>query len=138
MVPAILKRPGVLAMAGLFVAAGIVHFVRPKPFVRIVPPLLPAPEALVYLSGAAEIGLGLLLLPRRTRRPAAWGLVALLLAVFPANVYMARQPGGGIGAPQWLLWARLPLQLPLIGWAWRYTRPAGTRRRAAESGPDGP
>lgn len=117
-----LKRPGLLALAGLFITAGIFHFVRPRPFVRIVPPGLPAPEALVYLSGAAEIGLGLLLLPRRTRRPAAWGLVALLVAVFPANVYMALQPGGGIGVPQWALWARLPLQVPLIGWAWRYTR----------------
>ncbi|RTQ51685.1 DoxX family membrane protein [Hymenobacter gummosus] len=114
---------GLLALAGLFVAAGVFHFLRPRPFVRIVPPLLPVPKALVYLSGAAEIGLGLLLLPRRTRRVAAWGLVALLLAVFPANVYMARLPGGGVGAPQWLLWARLPLQLPLMLWAWRYTRP---------------
>ncbi|RAK70769.1 hypothetical protein DLM85_06030 [Hymenobacter edaphi] len=113
---------GLLVLAGLFGTAGVLHFLRPQPFVRIVPPQLPAPEALVYLSGAAEIGLALLLLPRRTRRPAAWGLVALLVAVFPANVYMALLPGGGIGAPQWLLWARLPLQGVLIAWAGRYTR----------------
>lgn len=130
-------RPGLLVLATLFVAAGIFHFVRPRPFVRIVPPGLPAPEALVYLSGAAEIGLGVLLLPRRTRRLAAWGLVALLVAVLPANVYMALLPGGGIGAPQWVLWARLPLQVPLIGWVWRYTRPDGARLRAAKPAPAG-
>jgi uncharacterized membrane protein len=130
-----LHRLGLLLLAALFVTAGVFHFLRPGPFVRIVPPGLPAPEALVYLSGAAEIGLGLLLLPRRTRRLAAWGLVALLAAVFPANVYMARLPGGGIGAPQWLLWARLLLQLPLILWAWRYARrpaPAATTGSALD------
>ncbi|WP_460574506.1 DoxX family protein [Hymenobacter coalescens] len=115
---------GLLGLSALMLTAGVMHFAEPRPFVRIVPPQLPAPEALVYLSGAAEIGLGLLLLPRRTRRPAAWGLVLLLLAVFPANVYMARIPGGGLGLPQWMLWARLPLQGLLIAWAWCYTRPA--------------
>jgi uncharacterized membrane protein len=111
-----------LIFSALFITAGVLHFMRPEPFVRIMPPGLPAPELLVYLSGAAEIGLGLGLLPRRTRRLAAWGLVALLLAVFPANVYMATLPGGGLGLPQWVLWARLPLQGLLIWWAWRYTR----------------
>ncbi|AYA36179.1 DoxX family membrane protein [Hymenobacter oligotrophus] len=118
-----LGRLGLLGLSALFVTAGIFHFTNPKPFVRIVPPQLPAPEALVGISGAAEIGLGLLLLPRLTRRLAAWGLVALLVAVFPANMYMARLPGGGLGLPQWVLWARLPLQGVLIAWAWWYTRP---------------
>ncbi|MCC3160065.1 DoxX family membrane protein [Hymenobacter sp. 15J16-1T3B] len=122
-----LYRLGLLSLTALLVTAGTFHFLRPGPFVRIVPPLLPAPEFLVYLSGAAEIVLGLLLLSQRTRRAAAWGLVALLLAVFPANVRMALLPGEGLGAPQWLLWARLPLQLPLIAWAWRYSRPQSFR-----------
>ncbi|GAA4385084.1 DoxX family protein [Hymenobacter koreensis] len=114
---------GLWALSALFIVAGVFHFLRPEPFIRIVPPQLPAPELLVYLSGVAEIGLGLLLLPQRTRRYAAWGLVALLVAVFPANIYMATLPGGGLGLPQWVLWARLPLQLVLIAWGWRYTRP---------------
>jgi uncharacterized membrane protein len=123
----LLPRLGLLGLSALFVTAGVFHFLRPKPFVRIVPPQLPAPEALVAVSGAAEIALGLLLLPHLTRRPAAWGLVALLVAVFPANVYMARIPGGGLGLPQWTLWARLPLQGVLIAWAWWYTRPDQAR-----------
>ncbi|UYZ59864.1 DoxX family protein [Hymenobacter latericus] len=118
-----LQRLGLLGLSALFVTAGIFHFAKPRPFERIVPPQLPAPEALVAISGAAEIGLGLLLLPRATRRSAAWGLVALLVAVFPANIYMARLPGGGLGLPQWMLWARLPLQGVLVAWAWWYTRP---------------
>jgi uncharacterized membrane protein len=75
----------------------------------------------VYVSGVVEIlcGVGLLYAP--TRRVAAWGMVALLIAVFPANLYMAM---AGIDGPQWMLWLRLPLQVPLIWWAWSYTRPA--------------
>jgi uncharacterized membrane protein len=91
----------------------------------MTPDALPAPLALVYISGVAEIlgGLGLIL--ERTRKLAAWGLVALLLAVFPANVNMAVNdlPLGGRDLPAWALWARLPLQAVLIAWAWWYTRP---------------
>lgn len=94
------------------------HFVKPGLYVKIVPPGLPAPRTLVYVSGVAEMAGGLGLLVPRLRRPAACGLVLLLAAVFPANIYMAVD---GIQLtqrplPVWLLWARLPLQGILMWW----------------------
>jgi uncharacterized membrane protein len=106
----------------LLVAAGTLHFIAPGPYLRIMPPYLPAPLALVYLSGLAEIRLGLGLIFERTRRWAAWGTVALLIAVFPANVYMAQANDSLFHLPTWVVWARLPLQLVLIAWAWRHTK----------------
>jgi uncharacterized membrane protein len=105
-------------LALLFVSAGVLHFVRPAPFLRIVPPALPAPGLLVMLSGVAEVAGGLGLLLPATRRLASWGLLALLAAVFPANVYMVGL-ASELHLPAWVLWARLPLQ-PLLMWAvWR-------------------
>ncbi|MCC2545765.1 DoxX family membrane protein [Hymenobacter sp. BT175] len=118
-----LKTISRYVLALLFIVAGILHFLRPEVYLRIMPPYLPAPRLLVYLSGAAETVLGLLLLPRPTRRLAAWGLVALLVAVFPANVYMLQSGGAEFGVPTWALWVRLPLQLVLIAWVWWHTRP---------------
>jgi uncharacterized membrane protein len=108
----------------IMVSAGVMHFADPEPFVSIVPAALPAPLALVYISGAAEVAIGLGLQLPTTRRIAAWGLVALLIAVFPANINMAihELPMGDDPLPTWALWARLPLQLVLIYWAWVYTR----------------
>lgn len=103
--------------------AGVHHFTNPAPFVQIVPPGLPTPHALVAISGAAEIAGGLGLLVPAARRPAAWGLIALFVAVFPANVNMALHPDAlGMGLKPWQLWVRLPLQLVLIAWAHAYTR----------------
>lgn len=104
--------------------AGVAHFRNPEPFVRIVPDYLPAPRALVAWSGFFEILGGVGLLIPRVRRPAAWGLVALFVAVFPANVNMAVKniPFNGAHHPL-LLWLRLPLQAALIAWAWSFTRP---------------
>jgi uncharacterized membrane protein len=102
-----------------FIGAGVMHFVRPKPFVEIVPPALPEPEALVAISGAAEIAGGLGLLFERTRRAAGWGLIALLAAVFPANVYMATAAERFAAlVPAWALWARLPLQPAMMLGVW--------------------
>lgn len=104
------------ALVLLFVGSGVLHLVRPRPYVRIVPPVLPAPELLVALSGVAEVVGGVALLEPTLRRAAARGLVALLVAVFPANAYMALDPDrAGLGVPPWLLWARLPLQVVLVG-----------------------
>ena len=91
-----------------------------------MPPQLPYPNLLVHISGACEIlgGLGLLL--PATRTLAASGLIALLIAVLPANLYMALDHAHWLNIPQWLLWTRLPLQLPLIAWAWLYTRRSPT------------
>ena len=104
-------------LAILFVAAGALHFLITPIYVKIMPAYLPAPVFLVLLSGAAEMlgGLGLLL--PVTRSIAVWGLVLLLIAVLPANLNMALHPEHWPGLPHWLLWVRLPLQLPLIYWA---------------------
>ncbi|HEY0191446.1 MAG TPA: DoxX family membrane protein [Kofleriaceae bacterium] len=108
----------------VMVGAGVLHFVSPASYVRIMPPQLPAPLALVYISGVAEIAGGLGLILGATRRLAAWGLIALFIAVFPANVHMALEhlPLGDHPTPQWALWARLPLQVVLIAWAAMFTR----------------
>ena len=110
-------------LALLFIAGGINHFANPDPYVAIMPPYLPAPLTPVYLSGAAEVLLGILLLIPRFERLAAWGLIALLIAVFPANLHMALHPELFPGIPQPALWLRLPLQGVLIVWAYWFTRP---------------
>jgi uncharacterized membrane protein len=129
------ERQLLYLMGSMYVVAGALHFVVPELYVQIVPPVFPARLALVYLSGIAEIAVGVGVLLPRTRRLAAWATVALLVAVFPANVYMATHgvvveglPGGG--DPSTLVrWGRLPLQGVLILWAFRYTRPPpGTDR----------
>ncbi len=104
------------ALAALFLTAGVTHFTHTRGFERIVPPMLPAARVLVYVSGIFEIlgALGILL--PATRTVAGWGLVALLVAVFPANIYMA-QAGikfGNFPPQPWMAWARLALQPLLI------------------------
>jgi uncharacterized membrane protein len=106
----------------LFVAAGVNHFVKPDFYVKIMPPYLPWHLELVYISGMCEAALGLLLLIPRTTVLAAWGLIALLIAVFPANIHMALHPHDYPNIAEALLWARLPLQGVLILWAFWFTR----------------
>ena len=108
-----------VAAALFFMAAGVMHLVHPAPYRAIIPPRFPSPGALVLLSGIAEIAGGAGLLMPKLRRAAGWGLIALLLAVFPANIYMAVSPDSvPWNIPHWLLWARLPLQIVFIGWVW--------------------
>jgi uncharacterized membrane protein len=102
----------------LFVVAGALHFMKPHTYQRIVPPGFPDPSLLVVVSGVCEIAGGLGVLNRRLRRPAGWGLIALLIAVFPANIYMAFEPRKFPSIPTWLLWIRLPLQGVLIAWVY--------------------
>lgn len=111
-------------LAILMVAAGANHFVSPEVYVAMMPAALPAHLPLVYASGVAEIAGGLGLLVPRTRRMAAIGLVLLSIAVFPANVNMALNdlPLGERQVPSWALWARLPLQLVFIAWAYWIAR----------------
>lgn len=107
-----------------FIVAGLNHFLMTAFYVSIVPPYLPWPLALVVISGLAEMGLGAALLALgRWSTLAAWGLIALLIAVFPANVHMALHPWLYPWAPVATLWLRLPLQVVLIAWAYWHTRP---------------
>jgi uncharacterized membrane protein len=119
-----IKLIALWALAIAMVGIGVLHFVQPKPFVRIVPKYLPAPLALVYISGFFEILGGIGLLVPATRVWAAWGLIALYLAVFPANIYMlthniSLNPKKPI--PRWALWLRLPFQFLFIAWAYWFT-----------------
>jgi uncharacterized membrane protein len=113
-----------VVLALLMASAGVLHFISPQPFVRIVPSWLPAPLLLVYISGFFEILGAIGLLIPRTRRLAAWGLVALLIAVFPANINMAvnQLPLGDTVYPIGN-WVRLPFQIVLIAWAYWMTKP---------------
>jgi uncharacterized membrane protein len=104
-----------------FMAAGVNHFHDPGFYVKIMPPYLPWHQELVYLSGVAEFLLGALVLIPKCRSLAAWGLIALLIAVFPANIHMAFDSGAYPQIPPSLLWIRLPLQFVMIAWAYWFT-----------------
>ena len=105
----------------VMVAAGVNHFVNPDFYLKIIPAVLPAPRALVYISGVAEIIGALGTMHPRTRRAAGWFLIATLVVVYPANVYMALEPDRFSSIPQWALWARLPLQFLFVYWVWLAT-----------------
>ena len=115
----------------LFALAGLYHFVNPAFYLRMMPPYLPWHLFLVYFSGLCETALGLLLLVPKYTRLAAWGLIALLVAVFPANLYMAFNPQLFPELSPVALWLRLPLQGLLIAWVYTFTRDDGN------SGKDG-
>jgi len=104
-----------------FTIMGILHFIAPGGFLKIMPPFLPFHLALVYLSGVFEILGGIGLLFKRTRKFAAWGLIALLIAVFPANIYMALKniQFDFLKLPEWALWLRLPFQFLFIYLVWK-------------------
>ncbi len=106
------------AAAVFYILAGCLHFLHTASYLKIMPPFVPHPVAMVYVSGLAEIAGGLGLLAPSLRRAAAWGLIALLVAVMPANIYMAVDhiQVSATPIPNWLLYARLPLQLLLIWW----------------------
>lgn len=113
---------GILAVC--MIVAGITHFLAPHPYVKIVPPQLPYPEALVYISGFLEIFWGIGLLIPKFSQAAAWGLVLLLIAVYPANINMAVNHIHLDNVPDgiWFQAIRLPFQLVLIAWAFWYTK----------------
>jgi uncharacterized membrane protein len=106
-------------LAALFLFAGVMHFVHPQHFVEIVPSFLPQPLLLVWISGVFEILGGIGLCIPQIRRLAAYGLIALLIAVFPANINMAINNINFNGTlPTFALWLRLPLQFVLIACVW--------------------
>jgi uncharacterized membrane protein len=117
-----------LGLAALFTFTGTMHFLRPRFFEAIVPPAIePQKQEVVAISGAAEIAGAALVLHPTSRRLGRWWLLALLIAVFPANIHMAVNPEQIRGLdmrkfPRWALWARLPLQPLAMLWVWRATR----------------
>jgi uncharacterized membrane protein len=118
------RRGSLRALAVFFVGSGVNHFVIPDTYKQIVPPGWGDPAMLVQVSGVAEIAGGVGVLVPRTRRLSGFGLIALLAAVFPANLYMARNPAKFKKIPAWALYARLPLQPLAMWWAWRATKPS--------------
>jgi len=117
------RRFALLGLSVFFVGAGANHFVTPDFYVPMMPPYLPAHLELVYLSGVLEILEGVLVLVPRVRALAGWGLVALLLAIFPANIHMALSPELFPDITAFALYARLPFQAFFIAWAYWATRP---------------
>ncbi len=112
-----------IVLALFFVAACVNHFLATSFYLRMMPPYVPFHPAMVQISGVAEIVLAMLLLVPVTTVVAAWGLLALLIAVFPANLQMALHPETFPEFSPRALWLRLPLQGVLIAWAYWYTRP---------------
>ena len=109
-------------LAAFMVGAGVLHFVSPAFFERIVPKWIGHEKAVVAWSGVAEVLCGVLLAVPRTRRLGAWLTVVTLVAVYPANLQMAVDAGRPEQPAEWVVWLRLPLQFPLITWAHHHTR----------------
>lgn len=108
-------------MAVLYIIAGLNHFRSPKVYLKIIPPYFSNPKAVNTLSGLAEIILGIGLCIPACSKYAAWGIIILLIAIFPANLYMYQNDKAGLGVPKWIRLIRLPLQVALIFWAYLYT-----------------
>ena len=127
------KRVLLWVMAAFYAFAGYNHLMNPQMYLNIMPPGLPEPGWLNVISGLAEIVLAVYVLEPKTRVYAAWGIIALLIAVFPANLHVAindidmatGQPGAGSSAAAWI---RLPFQALFVAWAWWYTRPEDEAR----------
>ncbi len=116
-----IKTVSKFVLAIFMIVAGVLHFVKPDFYMKIMPPYLPLHLELVYLSGVCEVALGALLLVPRYTRFAAWGIIALLIAVFPANIYVYQNPDV-LPAPAIMHLLRLPLQGVLIAWAYWHTK----------------
>lgn len=108
-------------MGMLYLVAGINHFRNPRMYLKIIPPYFPNPKLLNYLSGIAEIILGIGVCIPMFSKISAWGIVALLIVVFPANLFMYMNKSAGFGLPKIILLLRLPLQIVLMIWAYYYT-----------------
>lgn len=114
----IIEVGSIIIMSILYIGVGIKHFTNPMWFIKIVPPILPFKLSLVYISGFFEILLGTMLLFPVTRYIAAWGLILLLIAVFPANIYLAMTNGAALNTTPLIAWGRLPFQFVFIAIAY--------------------
>jgi len=107
-------------MSFMYIIAGIIHFIKPKVYMRIMPKYLPAHKALVYLSGLAEILLGVGLLFPETKNVAIYGIILMLMAFLLVHFYMLSSKKAAAGIPRWALLFRIPLQFLLMWWAYFY------------------
>jgi Predicted membrane protein len=117
-----LKLISIVVMGLFYISVGVNHFIDPYWFLQIVPPYLPYKIELVYISGFLEIVLGVMLLIPKTRVYAGWGLIMLLIAVYPANIYLAQTNGAAMNTTPLIAWGRLPFQFVFIGLAYWHTK----------------
>ena len=117
-----LKLLSIITMGLFYISVGVNHFTDPYWFLQIVPPYLPYKIELVYISGLLEVILGLMLLIPKTRFYAGWGLIVLLIAVYPANIYLAQTNGEAMNTTPLVAWGRLPFQFIFIGLAYWHTK----------------
>ncbi len=118
-----MKAVSLYIMAGFYTVAGVNHFLHPGSYNSIMPPWLGLHQELIYFSGVCEILFGLLLIPVKTRRIAAWCIICLLIAVFPANIQMMLNYVHENHPGLWLTILRLPIQALLVWWAYLYSKP---------------
>ncbi|MFI8380487.1 MauE/DoxX family redox-associated membrane protein [Leeuwenhoekiella sp. NPDC079379] len=107
-------------MAAMYGFAGLMHFIKPKAYLRIMPRYLPQPKALVYLSGLAEIVVGIGLCFPETKNIAIWGIILMLALFLMVHFYMLSSAKAGLNLPKWVLWGRIILQFGLMYWAYIY------------------
>ena len=117
-----IKTISIIIMSLFYIMAGTNHFINPDWYVRIVPPILPFKTVIVYISGILEIILGTLLIFPKTRFIASWGLILLLVAVYPANIYVALTNGEAMDTTPLIAWGRLPFQFVFIGLAYWHSK----------------
>ena len=117
-----IKTISIIIMSLFYIMAGTNHFINPDWYVRIVPPILPFKTEIIYISGILEIILGSFLIFPKTRFIAGWGLIILLLAVYPANIYVALTNGEAMDITPLIAWGRLPFQFVLIGLAYWHSK----------------
>ena len=116
-----MKEISLYIMSFFYILAGIMHFLKPRFYLQIMPPYIPWHKTIVFLSGVAEILLGVFLLLPLYSKQAAWGVVVLLILIFPAHIHHLRSNPPGSKIPNWALYLRMPLQGVLIYWAWWHT-----------------
>lgn len=120
-----LKKISLVILIGFYILAGINHFRKPESYIRIIPVYLPTPQLLNVLAGIFEIGFGLMLIFKQTRKIAAWGIIGMLVAFLPVHIDMiihAPMMLGNFRVALLVAWLRISLQALLILWAWWYTR----------------
>lgn len=117
-----IKYLSLIVMGVFYISIGISHFTSPIWYVQIVPPYLPYKLELVYISGLFEILFGGMLFFKKTRFLAGWGLILLLIAVYPANIYLAQTNGAAMNTTPLIAWGRLPVQFIFVGLAYWHSK----------------